>query len=370
MATLLTGATGFLGGQLCAELLKEEDTPVYCLVRAPDRTTAARRLHARLSAADATEESIRRAVPVVGDITRSDLGLAPGTRDELASSVTDIVHCAASINMSAPYDQLVRPNVEGTLLLLDLAERRAGLGGDPVHFHFVSSVGVFLHARRTGLSEVDEAVTPDPPMADSWGYALSKITAEAELRAAAAQGLPLTVHRPGLITAHSRTGRTMVEADTLAVLAQAVVVLGVAPDTTSWFPLDTVDTIARGMAALRSRENTGHTYHHVRPTPVPFSHIFDALRTLGYRLPTVSTDLWWRHVAARADDPGVSRLAILTDVAKPALTNGHTPDIRSDRTWDVLTRTGLNPPPLDHDHFCRFIAHLIAEGTLPPPVGA
>ena len=44
MGTLITGATGFLGGEVLVRLLERGDGPVHALVRAPGQAAAQERL--------------------------------------------------------------------------------------------------------------------------------------------------------------------------------------------------------------------------------------------------------------------------------------------------------------------------------------
>ena len=46
---VLSGATGFLGGEVLARLLVDRDEPVYVLIRASDDGTARRRLRETLT---------------------------------------------------------------------------------------------------------------------------------------------------------------------------------------------------------------------------------------------------------------------------------------------------------------------------------
>src|SRR4051794_36139626 len=85
---LLTGATGFLGGEVLGRVLERSERPVYVLVRADSDEQAERRL----------EPSSRRVVAVAADLARPGLGLDPARRAWLAERVDRIVHCAASVS--------------------------------------------------------------------------------------------------------------------------------------------------------------------------------------------------------------------------------------------------------------------------------
>src|SRR5436189_5218067 len=93
---LLTGSTGFLGGEVLARLVERGGRPVYALVRAPGAEEAQARLDAILAGLMGADGPAGDAIAVPGDITRPDLGLAAAAREWLAERVGTIVHCAAS----------------------------------------------------------------------------------------------------------------------------------------------------------------------------------------------------------------------------------------------------------------------------------
>ncbi|HLQ23162.1 MAG TPA: SDR family oxidoreductase, partial [Gemmatimonadales bacterium] len=93
-AVLLTGGTGFVGGEVLVRYLGRTERRVYALVRGGDPAEATQRLRdaiARLGA----ELPADRVVAVPADLERDGLGLDPDRREQLAREVTDIVHAAA-----------------------------------------------------------------------------------------------------------------------------------------------------------------------------------------------------------------------------------------------------------------------------------
>lgn len=73
---LMTGATGFLGTELAARLVRISQSKIYALVRAAGEAEA----HHRLRAAWSHDKELYQAVgtqilPVPGDFTKPDLGL-------------------------------------------------------------------------------------------------------------------------------------------------------------------------------------------------------------------------------------------------------------------------------------------------------
>ena len=186
-AVLLTGATGFVGGEVLNRFLQQQGRRVYALVRAKDDDAAAQRLpsHARLTA-------------VAGDIEAPRLGLSPETAARIEEEVTRVVHCAASVSFDLGLEESRRINVEGTRHVVELAERCRGLE----RLTYVSTAYVAGEPRR--LFHEDEL---DVGQRFRNPYERSKFEAERMLRERG-DGLPLQVLRPSIVVGDSRTGRT------------------------------------------------------------------------------------------------------------------------------------------------------------------
>ena len=112
---LLTGATGFLGGELLVRLVERTDRDIITLVRADDQEAAQARLDATLAQLLPPEAvTPGRVRAVAAHLDRPGLGLAERERDALAAEIDTVVHCAASVQFTLPYDEAHAINVGGT----------------------------------------------------------------------------------------------------------------------------------------------------------------------------------------------------------------------------------------------------------------
>jgi long-chain acyl-CoA synthetase len=199
---LLTGATGFLGGEILARLLARESRPVYALVRGADDEEAAARLRGTLRALLGDPDPWEaRAIAVAGDVCAPDLGLSTERRDWLAERVDTIIHCAASVSFTLGLKKSREINVAGTARMLDLAERcqeRGGLAG----FTHVSTAYV-AGTHRGAFTEDDLFVGQDFRNA----YERSKFEAEMVVRGRG-DSLPTQIVRPSIVVGDSNTGWT------------------------------------------------------------------------------------------------------------------------------------------------------------------
>jgi thioester reductase-like protein len=282
---LLTGATGFLGHALLERLLEEPATRVTCLVHARDDDEAAVRLYRTARRFGYDLRTAGRVRAVAGDLERPRLGLPAGPYADLADDVAAVYHCAARVSFATPYTALRAANVTGTEEVIRFAATGAGKA-----LHYVSTLG---HAGTAGgtLRERLESATAGA----SSGYVASKRVAETLVARAGERGLPVTILRPGLITAHRRTG-AMGEHDQLALGLRAALRTGILPDLPH-LPLHVMpaDEAADAIIALGTRPAAaGRVIHLYNPALARLRDVAALLARLGHPVRWVPADQWAR----------------------------------------------------------------------------
>jgi long-chain acyl-CoA synthetase len=195
-AVLITGATGFVGAEVLARFLEQDDRRVYALVRASDDDAAAERLR-ELGFADGDTLRV-----VAGDIERPGLGLDAPVTDELAEEVTTVVHCAASVSFQLGLEESRQVNVAGTRRVVELAEQCACRGEGLERLTYVSTA--YVAGARSGDFREDQL---EVGQRFRNPYERSKFEAELSTRERA-DGLPLQVLRPSIVVGDRRTGWT------------------------------------------------------------------------------------------------------------------------------------------------------------------
>jgi thioester reductase-like protein len=214
---LLSGATGFFGAFVLAELLARTDAQIHCLVRAADEAAARRRLWSVLDGYGLVLSVDRERIRVVpGDLSRPDLGIAGARYAWLARRMDVILHLAAEVNALLPADRLRAANVDGTERILALA---ATVRPKPV---FVAST---------------MSVLASGPLS---GYAHSKLLAERIVRDVQRAGVPATIVRLPRLSAATATGRFNPD-DLMQRVVGVILRSRLAPDIEvedDWIPVD------------------------------------------------------------------------------------------------------------------------------------
>ncbi|MFD0635297.1 thioester reductase domain-containing protein [Catenulispora yoronensis] len=292
---LLTGATGFLGAFLLREIVDRTEAHVHCLVRADDPARAAARLESGLRGFGLWDDAMAARVTAhPGDLERPGLGLAAETYALLADRIDAVIHNGARVNHLEAYSRLRPANVEGTREVLRLATT-----GRAKPVHFVSSLSAALAVGENPDVIVEAARVPADRVVPR-GYVATKWVGEELVRAAGAAGLPVTVHRPGRVSGHTRSGACGT-GDSFWNYIRAVTHLGAVADGDALavtVDLVPVDHVAGGIIALAADPAAaGGVYHLAGEHLVSVAEVVDALRADGYRIDVVSAEQWQQRMS-------------------------------------------------------------------------
>ena len=295
MTILITGASGFIGRHVCAQLSHHHD--ILAVLRQPDSQLPV--LRQQVHALGGQGERLQA---VQGDLDLPGLGLP-----EDLPAPQAIIHLGARFAWQLDRETAQRTNVAGSLAVAELARRNGS------RLVFISGFMLENHAHLQRLG-----ITGDDPDQVDWqqvyrragGYEASKLEAAIRVRAlAATSDLELVEVQPATVAGHSHTG-ALDSAQPLYSLidnlarGRMAMVPG-SPD--HWLPLVAVDHLAALIAEATRAQTVPQRLLALDPTTPNLQGLLAiAADTLGRRPPR-------RHVpipvlAALLHLPGMPRL--------------------------------------------------------------
>ena len=293
---LLTGASGFVGGYILAELL-ERGSSVVCLIRGGkrrrDELIGLLRQLGRWH-----DEYGDRLHTVDGDVAAPRLGIAPDEYTSLAMSVSRVVHGAAWVNHLYPYTRLADCNAHSAAEILAFA-----LSACRKAVTLVSTTAVFESVAYPAGSEIAAGPLTALP-SEHLGYGRSKAMAEGYVGRAARLGLPAAIVRiPNIFG--DRTSHRINTIDAVWNWTRAMLLTGRYPRSfdipgDEMFQALPADVAARVIVeATGPSSGSGCRYLNAVPNLVCSSRgLIAGLRAAGHRLDPAPDQQWYTEVAA------------------------------------------------------------------------
>ena len=188
----LTGATGFVGCFLLHELLRRTTSNVYCLVRVDTVFNGKQKILNQLNDFGLNVKGFEdRILPVIGDLSKINLGINDRHYKFLEASLDYIYHAATHMDHFSSYSRLKKVNVGGIEEIIKLATTK------------VLKKVIYL-STTSGLKKTakEKDSRKDEIHYSASGYSTSKWVGEDVLIRAIENGFPAQIYRLGLITGH------------------------------------------------------------------------------------------------------------------------------------------------------------------------
>ena len=345
---ILTGATGLLGGRLVANLLRNADRSIKCLVRGGEAEAHAR-LGAYLEALGISPTSIRQRLTCISvDLSKPTLGLSDKPYAALADNAATLINCAAMLDFIRPYAALRPINVEGTRAMISLvaAGRRKRL----LH---VSSISV-LESSLRAFQRIGEGEALDYPESLLTGYAQSKWVSDVMVSHARQRGLLVSVFRiPWLLDVPPK-GRRPVEGFLLRLLATCAEI-GCLPETAARFNIVSVEFAARIIAAIALVPDCGEPIFHLgAERGLDVAEVQSALRAANPAITLVPIEEWAERLERKLREVAHHPLGPFAplfikrngkEIKIAPYLAGRMPEMDSTATGLILSRLGLETIP-------------------------
>jgi hypothetical protein len=171
--------------------------------------------------------------------------------------------------------------------------------GRPKAIHHVSSIAVFDAEAYRGR-RITESTRPLESRGIHLPYAQCKWVSEALVWQAAALGIPVTVHRPSLVSGASSDGAWNT-ADFLCRMLIAVIEMGCMPgDLDIQLDFSPVDYVSRAVIHLsRTEGSASQAFHLLHPQGIALREFGHVLRSLGHGIEFVPYRDWVDRIGRR-----------------------------------------------------------------------
>lgn len=361
---LLTGATGFVGIHLLAELLATTSAVVHCVVRAEDAAAGRVRIDEKLRAYDVNPGPDERSRIRVwaGDITQARFGMTEHDYAALADEIDIVYHSAGAVNFIQPYSYMKKINVDGMTEVLALAGCRRTKA-----LILLSTISVYSWGHRftgkTMMTEADDIDQNLPAVLEDIGYTRSKWVMEKMADLAGQRGLPLMTFRLGYATFHGETG---VSADYQwwGRLVRTCIALGTVPDLQDLREgLTSVDYMTKALARIsRNPAALGRKFNLINSpeTDLTLREFFSRLeRYFGMRFRVVPFRTWLDAWKSDVDAPLYPLLSLFDDNIRDGMSTAEL--YQSNYVWDCrnaiefLEGSGIEQPAFSREQLARYL---------------
>lgn len=365
-SVFLTGATGFLGAYIVAEILNTTQAELYCLVRPKRGENNKLRIEKQMRHYDVWPQNAAwqqawntRLHVVEGDVTLPRMGLPDVVYETLARQVDAIFNGAAHVNFIYPYEALRATNVLGLHEVIQFAFH---LRIKPVHH--LSTAAIWPMGAQYTFRERDSI---DHYKLLNLGYDEAKWVGEKCLLNAAERGLPVARYRPGEVGGDSVTGRCVTDHFLIACI-KGFLQFGAFPRLEIGVDVAPVDYVAKAMVYMAFQRNPlGRAFHLNNPNPGSMADALTFLRQQGYTFEELSFEALRDQLV---NSPTFSQNALFPYQAvleEMDAVSMQLPTYDTSQAQRELAGSGIICAPTSSDLYGKYLGYLQRIGFLPLP---
>ncbi len=372
---LLTGATGFLGSHLLANIIDTTNSIVYCLVRGKKEVPPELRLKLVLQEYFGEKYSDclgKRIIVVEGDIELQNLTKKPENRIILLNNIDTVIHSAANVKHFGDDEAFYKANIQGTKNITDFCvEYNKKL----IHISTLSVSGNILEGGHITQKYINEEIEYDETKLNVGQnleniYAFSKFKAEEYVIRKIKNGLNAKIMRIGNITGRMKDGKFQINANENAFVGRikSIIDMRMVPNNLYDFDIEftPVDKLSEAIILLSKIENSNNVFHVYNINHVKLNRFIEILNSIGYHVSIVDKEKFAERILEikkMNEFKTISGIAIDLD-ENNNLQYETNIKIKSESTLNILKKLGFKWPEIYEEYICKFIHELCVRNII------
>ena len=373
-SVLLTGATGFLGIHILAELLNniEKVNKIFCLVRPKYQQNIYERLLGKFHFYFGNKyDSLfnEHIVCINADMVSEALGISDSDFTMLKGNVDLVIHSAANVKHYGDYSLFEDVNINGTKRIIDLCKSlNASL-------HYISTMTIsgnyLLEQNLDNIVFNENSFFVNQDFSENV-YSKSKLIAESLVLEEISNGMTATIYRIGDLSSRYIDGHFQSNITENAIYSRLKSILEISaiPDTIldNLLEFTPVDYASKALFnIIWSDNNMNRIYHIYNPNMISTKTLLEFINKFGYSISVVSKDQFIDLIKLLSTDPlHQSKISgIINDFTKnDDMIYNHIIKTDNSITCNYLKNLGFEWPQLDFNYFVKLIKYMQDVGFI------
>lgn len=359
---LLAGVTGFLGAHILDSFLSNESGIAYCLIRLEPGLTIEQKLLNKLHYYfDKKYDSLigKRIIPIISDISFSNLGLTEDTLNDLANKVDIVINSAAKVSHYGNYIDYKKINVDGTQNLVDFCKK------NNKRFYQISTLSVsgsYLLNDSYISKEFYENNFYINQSLDNV-YVRSKFESEKIVLNNILNGLDGYIIRVGNLMNRLSDGKFQQNITENAYINRLIAYYKIGfiskDILDGYLELTPVDCCANAILKLvQHTSKSNRIFHLLNHKNISILNFINTINKLYDKIEIVSTDIFYKIIQEYLNDSNKKNylLGLINDFDEnKKITYSSHVKINSDFTIQYLNKVGFEWPELNEDYIIKFL---------------
>lgn len=373
-SVILTGATGFLGIHILAELLNNTSLvdKIYCLVRPKYQQNINERLIGILHFYfnDTYDDLFNKHVICINsDMTKDSLGLSAEDYDLLKNKANLVIHSAANVKHYGNYSLFESVNIEGTKKVINLCNSLN------IPLHYISTMTIsgnyLLEQDLDNITFNENSFFVNQDFSDNV-YSKSKLLAESLVIEAIENGLTGTIYRIGDLSSRYSDGhfQNNITENAIYTRLKSILEIAAVPDTILKNSLEftPVDYASKALInIIWSTNNINRIYHIYNPNMISTQDLLFYMKKLNYSINILSQSDFIDLVQSISTDTfHQSKISgIINDFTKNNdMIYNHIIHTDNSITCKYLKNLGFQWPALDFEYFSKLVKYMQQVGFI------